>query len=205
MKTIKRIKKRKSLIRFIAMFVAAVLVFELMPYLSDHAELTAEAAQTLSEFEQSRWNSILGATFNEYTVTGNATPTPSSMISAYTVKNDSPYFHWHEASNDVPTWGSTTVTTVGSTQEQITYATDTVENGAGGSPITANAVPVTYETYHVKNADEFVWVMNRAKLYLIMILTWAVLQEESGQKLLLLVEIVGSIWKGMDIPFIIFG
>ena len=162
MKTIKRIKKRKSLIRFIAMFVAAVLVFELMPYLSDHAELTAEAAQTLSEFEQSRWNSILGATFNEYTVTGNATPTPSSMISAYTVKNDSPYFHWHEASNDVPTWGSTTVTTVGSTQEQITYATDTVENGAGGSPITANAVPVTYKTYHVKNADEFVWVMNRA-------------------------------------------
>lgn len=162
MKTIKRIKKRKSLIRFIAMFVAAVLVFELMPYLSDHAELTAEAAQTLSEFEQSRWNSILGATFNEYTVTGNATPTPSSMISAYTVKNDSPYFHWHETSNDVPTWGSTTVTTVGSTQEQITYATDTVENGAGGSPITANAVPVTYKTYHVKNADEFVWVMYRA-------------------------------------------
>lgn len=162
MKTIKRIKKRKSLIRFIAMFVAAVLVFELMPYLSDHAELTAEAAQTLSEFEQSRWNSILGATFKEYTVTGNATPTPSSMISAYTVKNDSPYFHWHEASNDVPTWGSTTVTTVGSTQEQITYATDTVENGAGGSPITANAVNVIYKTYHVKNADEFVWVMNRA-------------------------------------------
>ena len=75
MKTIKRIKKRKSLIRFIAMFVAAVLVFELMPYLSDHAELTAEAAQTLSEFEQSRWNSILRATFNEYNVTGNGKPT----------------------------------------------------------------------------------------------------------------------------------
>lgn len=162
MKTIKRIKKRKSLIRFIAMFVAAVLVFELMPYLSDHAELTAEAAQTLSEFEQSRWNSILGATFKEYTVTGNATPTPSSMISAYTVKNDSPYFHWHEASNDVPTWGSTTVTTVGSTQEQITYATDTVENGAGGSPITANAVNVIYKTYHVENANEFVWAMKQA-------------------------------------------
>ena len=155
-------KNRKSLMRMIAMFVAAVLVFELMPYLSDHAELTAEAAMTLAEFEQTRWNNILRATFNGYNVTGNATPTPSSTISAYTVKNDSPYFHWHEASNDVPTWGSTTVTTVGSTQEQITYATDTVENGAGGSPITANAVPVTYNTYHVKNADEFVWVMNRA-------------------------------------------
>ena len=86
--------------------------------------------QPLSEFEQSRWNSILGATFDEYTVTGNATPTPSSTVRSYTVKDNSPYFQWHEESNDVPTWGSTTVTTVGSTQEQITYATDTVENGA---------------------------------------------------------------------------
>ena len=137
-------KKRKSLMRMIAMFVAAVMVFELIPYFSSDLELTAEAAMTLAEFEQTRWNSILRTTFNEYNVTGNSTPTSPLTVSAYTVKDDSPYFKWHEASNDVPTWGSTTVTTVGSTQEQITYATDTVENGAGGSPITANAVPVTY-------------------------------------------------------------
>ena len=155
-------KNRKSLMRMIAMFVAAVLVFELMPYLSDHAELTAEAAMTLAQFEQTRWNNILRATFNGYNVTGNGNPTSPSTVSSYTVKDDSPYFQWHEASNDVPTWGSTTVTTVSSTQEQITYATDTVENGAGGSPITANAVTVTYNTYHVENADEFVWAMKQA-------------------------------------------
>ena len=66
MKTIKRIKKRKSLIRFIAMFVAAVIVFELIPYFSSDSELTAEAAMTLAEFEQTRWNNILRATFNGY-------------------------------------------------------------------------------------------------------------------------------------------
>ena len=47
-------KNRKSLMRMIAMFVAAVIVFELIPYFSSDSGLTAEAAQTLSEFEQSR-------------------------------------------------------------------------------------------------------------------------------------------------------
>ena len=160
MKTIKQIKKRKSLIRFIAMFVAAVLVFELMPYLSDHAELTAEAAQTLSEFEQSRWNSILGATFNEYTVTGNGNPTSPSTVSSYTVKDNSPYFQWHDTESDIPAWtGSTSVVT--SQTETVTYEGDTVKNGSDGNTITANAVTVTYNTYHVENADEFVWVMTK--------------------------------------------
>lgn len=165
MKTIKRIKKHTHLIRFFAMFVAAVFVFELMPYFSDNAELTAEAAQTLSEFEKFRWNSILAATFNGYTVTGTAAPTSPSTIYndpvKYTVKEDSPYFHWYETSDDVPKWGSETVTSVASKTETITYAADTVESGEDGSTITANAVPVTYNTYYVKNADEFVWVMTQ--------------------------------------------
>ena len=165
MKTIKRIKKHTHLIRFFAMFVAAVFVFELMPYFSDNAELTAEAAQTLSEFEKFRWNSILAATFNGYTVTGTAAPTSPSTIYndpvKYTVKEDSPYFHWYETSDDVPKWCSETVTSVASKTETITYAADTVESGEDGSTITANAVPVTYNTYYVKNADEFVWVMTQ--------------------------------------------
>lgn len=161
MKTIKRIKKRKSLIRFIAMFVAAVLVFELMPYLSDHAELTAEAAQTLSEFEQSRWNSILRTTFNEYNVTGNSTPTSPLTVSAYTVKDDSPYFKWHNTESDVSAWtGSTSPVT--SQIEEVIYDEDTVENGLNRDTITANAVTVTYNTYHVENANEFVWAMKQA-------------------------------------------
>ena len=101
MKTIKRIKKRKSLIRFIAMFVAAVIVFELIPYFSSDLELTAEAAMTLAEFEQTRWNNILRATFNEYNVTGNGNPTSPSTVSSYTVKDDSPYFQWHDTESDV--------------------------------------------------------------------------------------------------------
>ena len=165
MKTIKRIKKRKSLIRFIAMFVAAVFIFELLPYFSDGGELTAEAAQTLTQFEQSRWNSILGATFNGYTAAGTATPTsPLTIYSApstYTVKSDSPYFHWHETDSNVPTWGTNTVTSVPSTTEEIIYAADTVESGANNSDIQAPQVKVTYNTYHVENADEFVWVMTK--------------------------------------------
>lgn len=160
MKTIKRIKKRKSLIRFIAMFVAAVIVFELIPYFSNDSGLTAEAAMTLAQFEQTRWNNILRATFNGYNVTGNGNPTSPSTVSSYTVKNDSPYFQWHDTESDVPAWtGSTSVVT--SQTETVTYEGDTVENGSDGNTITANAVTVTYNTYHVKNADEFVWVMTQ--------------------------------------------
>ena len=160
MKTIKRIKKRKSLIRFIAMFVAAVIVFELIPYFSSDSELTAEAAMTLAEFEQTRWNNILRATFNGYNVTGNGKPTSPSTVSSYTVKDDSPYFQWHDTESDVPAWtGSTSAVT--SQTETVTYEGDTVKNGSNGNTITANAVTVTYNTYHVKNADEFVWVMTQ--------------------------------------------
>ena len=160
MKTIKRIKKRKSLIRFIAMFVAAVIVFELIPYFSSDSELTAEAAMTLAEFEQTRWNNILRATFNGYNVTGNGNPTSPSTVSSYTVKDDSPYFQWHDTESDVPAWtGSTSAVT--SQTETVTYEGDTVKNGSNGNTITANAVTVTYNTYHVENANEFVWVMTQ--------------------------------------------
>lgn len=156
-------KKRKSLMRMIAMFVAAVMVFELIPYFSSDLELTAEAAMTLAEFEQTRWNNILRATFNGYNVTGNGNPTSPSTVSSYTVKDDSPYFQWHETDSNVPTWGTNTVTSVPSTTEEIIYAADTVESGANNSDIQAPQVKVTYNTYHVENADEFVWVMtNRA-------------------------------------------
>ncbi len=160
MKTIKRIKKRKSLIRFIAMFVAAVIVFELIPYFSNDSGLTAEAAMTLAEFEQTRWNSILRTTFNEYNVTGNSTPTSPLTVSRYTVKDDSPYFQWHDTESDVSAWtGSTSPVT--SQIEEVIYDEDTVENGLNRDTITANAVTVTYNTYHVKNADEFVWAMKQ--------------------------------------------
>ena len=160
MKTIKQIKKRKSLIRFIAMFVAAVIVFELIPYFSSDSELTAEAAMTLAEFEQTRWNNILRATFNGYNVTGNGKPTSPSTVSSYTVKDDSPYFQWHDTESDVPAWtGSTSAVT--SQTETVTYEGDTVKNGSSGNTITANAVTVTYNTYHVENANEFVWVMTQ--------------------------------------------
>ena len=153
-------KNRKSLMRMIAMFVAAVIVFELIPYFSNDSGLTAEAAMTLAEFEQTRWNNILRATFNGYNVTGNGNPTSPSTVSSYTVKDDSPYFQWHDTESDVPAWtGSTSAVT--SQIETVTYEGDTVKNGSNGNTITANAVTVTYNTYHVENANEFVWVMTQ--------------------------------------------
>lgn len=153
-------KNRKSLMRIIAMFVAAVIVFELIPYFSSDSGLTAEAAMTLAEFEQTRWNNILRATFNGYNVTGNGNPTSPSTVSSYTVKDDSPYFQWHDTESDVPAWtGSTSAVT--SQIETVTYEGDTVKNGSNGNTITANAVTVTYNTYHVENANEFVWVMTQ--------------------------------------------
>ena len=188
-------KNRKSLMRMIAMFVAAVIVFELIPYFSSDSELTAEAAMTLAEFEQTRWNNILRATFNGYNVTGNGNPTSPSTVSSYTVKDNSPYFQWHDTESDVPAWtGSTSEVT--SQTETVTYEGDTVKNGSNGNTITANAVTVTYNTYHVENANEFVWAMKQADFGN----TRIILENDIDMG-----GIVGSIWKGMDIPFIIFG
>ena len=50
-------KNRKSLMRMIAMFVAAVIVFELIPYFSNDSGLTAEAA-TLNV--PSEWQKKIG-------------------------------------------------------------------------------------------------------------------------------------------------
>ena len=83
MKSTKSFIKYNTLIRVISAIVAAVLIIDFLPCISDKGgEITAEAALDLTSFEKTRWNAILGDTFNGYTVTGNVTPTnPSTMFS----------------------------------------------------------------------------------------------------------------------------
>ncbi len=164
MKSTKSLKKYSKFIRVISAIVAAVLIIDLLPCISDKGgEITAEAALDLTSFEKTRWNAILGDTFNGYTVTGNVTPTnPSTMFSnenIYTVKDDSPYFQWHKSDNEISQWQG--LTEVESNVKTITYDKDTVLNGVNGNSITAGEVEVKYDTYCVSNADEFVWVMTK--------------------------------------------
>ena len=167
MKSTKSLKKYSKFIRVISAIVAAVLIIDLLPCISDKGgEITAEAALDLTSFEKTRWNEILGDTFNGYTVTGNVTPTvPSTMFSnknIYTVKDDSPYFRWHKADSEVLSWQGQTKE-VESKKETITYDGDIVssEFSYNGNTITAGQVKVEYDTYYVSNADEFVWVMTK--------------------------------------------
>lgn len=167
MKSTKSLKKYSKFIRVISAIVAAVLIIDLLPCISDKGgEITAEAALDLTSFEKTRWNEILGDTFNGYTVTGNVTPTnPSTMFSnenIYTVKDDSPYFRWHKADSEVLSWQGQTKE-VESKKETITYDGDIVssEFSYNGNTITAGQVKVEYDTYYISNADEFVWVMTK--------------------------------------------
>lgn len=151
-------KKRRYF--YVLLIISALLLNFVSPFSFVGNEIVSQAAtnyDNVIDFQQARWQEIMDSVFGAGTITAGDVPD-----TVPDVQSGSSYFGWKlfEDSDGVTPWDGTASQPV-SYSDIITYAGDSVQNGADGSTITAASVNVTYTVYEVSNASELYWVMTK--------------------------------------------
>lgn len=171
----KAMNLKKKFIGSISLLLIVVMLLTCMPYFdfqADAAEAENPATQTgfnsVLQFQQAKWDSILDATFkgtvrriSGYTTDtqyNNAIPTVAEIKSGEIKVRGVGYFKWKEGLSDE--WQGDTEAVTGRT-ETILYPSETVKGGNGYN-YTANSLSVSYTVYDVENGAQLRWAMETA-------------------------------------------